>query len=243
METPSIFVAPAVLFSTRSMTGKPIFPPTSVGRPASLKILPTSVVVVVLPFDPVIATIFPCRNRLASSTSPIMGIPNALVCCTSGVSVGTPGDTTIKSCRRNVSNPCPPDSTMIPASSSAGISCASATALRASLTVTRAPRARRNIAADKPDLPSPTTNTLLFFNSIIAFTSSPQLQRSQRKQCKHQRQNPEPSNHLRLRPTHQLKVMVQRSHLKDAFPIAQLIAPHLQHHAHRLKDKYPANKW
>ena len=35
-----------------------------------------SVVVVVLPFDPVMATIWPCRNCAPSSSSPIIGIPN-----------------------------------------------------------------------------------------------------------------------------------------------------------------------
>ena len=90
---------------------------------------------------------------------------------TSGVSSGTPGETTIKSCRRNVSSPWPPLSTMIPASSSVGISRASAAADRVSLTVTRAPRALRNSAAAIPLLPNPTTSTRLFFKSIIANSS------------------------------------------------------------------------
>ncbi len=102
----------------------------------------------------------------------MIGSPNARTCFSSGVSNGTPGDTTIKSCRRNVSSPCPPASTMIPASSSAGISFSSAATLRASDTVTRAPRSRRNSAAAIPDFPNPTTSTRLFFSSINAMPTS-----------------------------------------------------------------------
>src|SRR5580698_8300067 len=148
-------------------------------------------------------------------------MPNPTTCFTSGVSMGTPGETTIRSCRRNVSSPCPPDSTMIPASSKAGISFASATALRESLTVTRAPCFRRNKAADIPDFPNPTTNTRLFFKSIIHSPLLPQLQSRQRQQREDQRQNPEPYNHLRLRPPHQLKVMMQWSHFEDALSLTK----------------------
>src|SRR5579871_2871079 len=131
---------------------------------------------------------------------------------------------------------------MIPASSKAGISFASAAALRESLTVTRAPCFRRNRAAEIPDFPNPTTSTRLFFKSIIPSPLLPQLQSRQRQQRKDQRQNPESRNHLRLRPPHQLKVMVQRSHLEDAFPLTKLIAPYLQNHAQRFKNKHAANK-
>ena len=43
-----------------------------------MKILPMSVVVVVLPLDPVTATTAPSRKRLASSSSPRMVWPKAL---------------------------------------------------------------------------------------------------------------------------------------------------------------------
>ena len=38
-------------------------------------ISPASVVVVVLPFEPVMATMLPFRKRAASSTSPMTGMP------------------------------------------------------------------------------------------------------------------------------------------------------------------------
>ena len=169
LDTSSTLTVSGVLGAIKSITGVPMFPPTSVGPPASAKILPSREVVVVLPFEPVIATTLPCRNRLASSSSPIIGgpaVPNARTCASSGVSYGTPGETTIRSCRRNVSSPCPPVSTMMPASSSVGMSFSSATALRVSDTVTRAPWSRRNSAAAIPLFPNPTTSTRLFFSSI-----------------------------------------------------------------------------
>ena len=48
----------------------PMFPPTRVFKPLAVKISPVNVVVVVLPFEPVIATILPKRNSDASSISP-----------------------------------------------------------------------------------------------------------------------------------------------------------------------------
>ena len=52
-----------------------MLPPTSALRPPAEMISPASVVVVVLPLEPVMATMWPFRNRAASSTSPITGMP------------------------------------------------------------------------------------------------------------------------------------------------------------------------
>ena len=54
-----------------------MFPPTSTGRPDSLRSAPTSAVVVVFPFVPVTATNSAVIVRYASSTSPRTGIPRA----------------------------------------------------------------------------------------------------------------------------------------------------------------------
>ena len=62
---------PGLARSASEMAGVPMLPPTSAGNPAAVIISPVSVVVVVLPFDPVIATIGPGRNCAASSISPI----------------------------------------------------------------------------------------------------------------------------------------------------------------------------
>ena len=86
----------------------------AVGKPPAATISPASVVVVVLPFEPVMATMFPGRNCDASSISPITGSPSARACTSGGESTGTPGLTTIRSCPRNVRSPCPPVSTAMP---------------------------------------------------------------------------------------------------------------------------------
>ncbi len=150
------------------MTGTPMLPPTCTGRLSAARISPHKLVVVVLPFEPVMASVFPFRNLAANSNSPRMGMPNFFTCRSSGVSSGTPGLTTMRSCRRKVSRPWPPVSTMMPSSSRAGISLASASALRTSETVTCAPCRRRNSAAASPDLPRPTTITFLPLSSMLS---------------------------------------------------------------------------
>ena len=75
-----------------------MLPPTRVGYPPAVMISPVRVVVVVLPFEPVIATMFFGRNCAASSISPITGSPSARAWTKGGESAGTPGLTTIRSC-------------------------------------------------------------------------------------------------------------------------------------------------
>src|SRR5580692_9626020 len=199
-------------------------------------ISPTSAVVVVLPLEPVIASVLPFRNRAANSSSRITGNPKLFPCASSGVFNGTPGLTTLRSCLRKVSRPWPPVSTMMPSSSSAGMSLASASALRTSETVTCAPRLRRNNAAARPDLPSPTTRTFFPFSSIIrtypfGACDSSILHR------KHQCADPEPGNHFGLAPAQLFEVVMQRRHLKDTLSIAQLVAAHLQNHRQRFQQE------
>ena len=120
-------------------------------------ISPVRVVVVVLPFDPVMATIGPGRNCAASSISPMTVSPKRRACTSGGASTGTPGLTTIRSWPRNVRSPCPPVSTVMPWSSRTGISLRSSSPLFVSETVTRAPCAFMKRADATPDLPRPTT--------------------------------------------------------------------------------------
>ena len=68
------------------------------GNREAVIISPVSVVVVVFPFEPVMATIGPGRNWAASSISPITVSPSDLACTSGGASTGTPGLTTIRSC-------------------------------------------------------------------------------------------------------------------------------------------------
>ena len=58
---------------------------------------PVRLVVVVLPFDPVMPMMRPCRNGAASSTSPITVTPRARAASSGGRSAGTSGESTIRS--------------------------------------------------------------------------------------------------------------------------------------------------
>ena len=94
---------------TATASGSPRLPPTKVGRPLARVISPTSVVVVDLPFVPVMATIVAEMKRDASSSSPVISTPAARAAASSGIS-GTPGDSTIRSAPRKLSRLCPPSS-------------------------------------------------------------------------------------------------------------------------------------
>ena len=83
--------------STREISGVPIFPATCTGNPAVSRIWPTSDVVVVLPFEPVMHTRRPRRNRHASSISLHTGTPIARAAASAGIIGDTPGLGTIKS--------------------------------------------------------------------------------------------------------------------------------------------------
>ena len=87
-----------------------MLPPTVTLKPAASSIRPVSVVVVDFPFVPVIAITRPCSQRDASSISPMTGTPVARAACTTGWSGGTPGLSTTRSARANVSRWWPPSS-------------------------------------------------------------------------------------------------------------------------------------
>src|SRR5579872_131681 len=151
----------------------------------------------------------------------------------------------------------------MPRSSSTGISFCNCASDRVSETVTRAPWSCRKNAAATPDRPSPTTSTLLSFNSMLNPLSHElssrhaqnqramrqgetqmllaQLQGSKRKQCNHQGGDPEANDDFRLRPAHQFEVMMDWGHLENPF-LAQLIRTHLQNHRKSLNHKDSADK-
>ena len=80
---------------------------------ASSKILPVSAVVVVFPFVPVMATIGPGQNQLATSSSLTTCIPRATASFTSGTVDGTPGLSTSTSASAALAV-CPPNSAGTP---------------------------------------------------------------------------------------------------------------------------------
>ena len=127
---------------------------------------PTSEVVVVLPFEPVMATKRPRRKRQASSISLHTGMPRARAAARPGSVGGTPGLGTIRSCARKVSLRWPPSSSVQPASRSFAAASPSSAAARSSVAVTRAPRAAQNSAVATPVRASPTTSTRLPASSM-----------------------------------------------------------------------------
>ncbi len=148
--------------STASESGVPRLPPTKVAKPAALKISPMSVVTVLLPLVPVIATMGARVYQLASSSSLTTGTPRASAASTTRRG-GTPGDTTIRSAFAKVSGLCAPRSKLTPACASAmSFSSSRSAASRLSLSTTEAaPLRSASRAADSPEAPMPTTTTRL----------------------------------------------------------------------------------
>src|ERR1700687_1481933 len=229
----------SLVCSTREIKGVPIFPARIVEKPAFFKMCSIKEVVVVLPFEPVIPIRRPSRKRSASSTSLQMVTPLARAACSKGASAGTPGLGTIRSCSKNEFSRWPPSSRLTPAVRSGAIASPISLSGRTSVAVTVAPRAAQKSAVATPVLASPTTSTRLPRNSnALAITRAvpfqqivrlPQFQRRQRKQCENQRRDPEPHDHFRFAPAHQLKMMMNGRHPKDALA-AQFERAHLHDH-------------
>ena len=156
----------SVEFSTSASSGVPMLPPTITGMFAVFKMCATSEVVVVFPFDPVIATSFPRRNLQASSISLHTGILRARASTSAGRFAGTPGLSTIKSCCRKLSGACPPSSSFTPAARSLAAVSASSDSRRSSIAVTVAPYPALKSAVTIPVRPSPTTSTRFPARSI-----------------------------------------------------------------------------
>src|SRR5271165_1510604 len=131
----------------------------------------------------------------------------------------------IRSCSKNVFSVCPPNSSVTPASRNFAGASPSSPSVRDSVAVTMALCLAQKSAVATPVRASPTTSTRIFRNSIdpgISRTAqpfragpSPQLQRRQGEQRKHQRRNPEPHNHLALAPPQQLKMVMDGRHAEN----------------------------
>ncbi len=143
----------------------PIFPTTAVCGRTAFMISPTSVVVVVLPFVPVIAVIWQGVRRYASSTSLSTGTPAASAACIKGKSQGIPGLSTIISCSQAISSGFFPVQSRKP-------SCSSCSALGMlsrffiSCSVTSAPSCFSNAAAAMPLFAIPQTSAFFPLYSI-----------------------------------------------------------------------------
>ena len=163
-----------------------MFPPTSVGMPAFLSRSPIRVVVVVLPFEPVIPTIRPFMNLKASSTSPITS-PSFLSTYRAGIElVGTPGEITTRSIwsRSQEGRSPPTNPTLFETLRPRAVSDHSSTGFR-SCSATVAPRSARNLADAIPDLPAPKTIAFrpsISTNAVSTSINSTMQKVSQRSQ-------------------------------------------------------------
>ena len=197
-----------MLSATISVTGRPMFPPTSVGRPAAFKISPTSVVVVVFPFDPVIATTSPCKNcapqlQLANDRASPSRAP-ASAPARRHRHTRAHHNQILPPKRQQPMAPRLHHESLHPAAPAAPQS-ASPAAHRSPSPAPHAPsKTAPPPARSSPAQPparvcssSPHARSSTLYISLRS--ALPQLQRRQRKQRKHQRHNPEPRNHLRLR--------------------------------------------
>src|SRR5215216_5828086 len=206
-----------------------MLPPTSTSFPAAPSMRPINVVVVDLPLVPVMATIGPFSQREASSSSPIVSTPLPRASSNTGCSSATPGLATIRSACASVEDRCPPSSSSIPrwrnrdASSNEG---------RTSVSSTRAPLRASSSAAAMPLRAAPTTTTRRPA-TVNPSTPSPQLERCQAEQRKDDGQDQEARDDLRLAPTDQLEVMVDRRHLEHALA-GELEGRDLDHDRRRL---------
>src|SRR5262245_29207369 len=247
-----------------------MLPPTSTGRSCARKSSPVSAVVVVLPLVPVIAMTSASIARQASSSSPTIAIPRARTRESAGIVSGTPGLTTTSSAPSNAASGCPPVHSRPPSRSSARASSDSAARSPASDARTRPPTRRTSRAAATPLFARPTTDTVLpashrryagprpvaplissssSWSQLAAALSiparipcrSPELQRREREERQHERDDPEPNDDLRLGPALHLVVMVQRGHPEHA-PARELERRDLDDDRARLDDVDPADQ-
>ena len=146
-------------------------------------ISPSSAVVVVFPFVPVIARIFPFAHWYASSISPMIGIFLSRIAFTIGRSVGTPGlNTTRSSFSITLSGSSP---STISASENApdfSFTCSSFNSLFPSKMIKSACFFCNNSAAATPLFPVPTIRIFFPVNSMFLPFCFPI---SKRKQCDH----------------------------------------------------------
>src|ERR1044071_9254399 len=215
-----------------------MLPPTSPFCPAASSIRPINVVVVDFPFVPVIAMRRPVIQRDANSSSPIVSTPFARAASNAACSVGTPGLVTIRSAPASVSARCPPSSNSMPCALKRS---AASNVSRVSVSITRAPRRSASSAAAMPLRAAPTTTTRRpRTENPVASTPSPQLQRRQAEQRKDDSHDQKARDHLRLAPSDQLEVMVDRGHLEHALT-CELEGSNLDDDGQRFDDEHAAD--
>ena len=162
LDSSATMVSSLPAFWATWLTGMPMFPASNAwwGH-CWFNINPMSVVVVVLPFVPVMPIHSASDTWKASSGSVIIGRPNSCARWTIGLLYGIPGFLTINSkCSSNNSTGWRPVITRIPSANNSWASLLSSNCFL-SLTVTKAPNLCSKRAALTPLFASPNTSTFL----------------------------------------------------------------------------------
>src|SRR5262245_52240253 len=209
-------------------SGVPRLPPVKTRRPPAASARPTSVVVVLLPFVPVMPITGQSSSRNASSTSAHTGSPRRTASRRRGAPRGTPGLGTTRSTSSRRAGVSAPSRSSTPGSDDESTPRADASWASAARTVQ--PRDRSTRATAWPVRRRPSTRTRR------GSSMSAQLEGGERHQGAHDRDDPEADDDLRLGPAEQLEVVVNGRHAEDALA-AQLERDDLPDDRQRLHDE------
>ena len=157
----------AFISGALSSSGVPIFPPSQTVKPRAFNSSEMMVVVVVLPSEPVTATIRQGHTWKKASISEVMRAPRSFAATSSGLNGCRPGVRKITSSVRSVRYPSPSTSRQPDRSSSSAISGPSFSRLRASRAVTSHPASSSSRSNGRLLTPIPSTATRLPFKPSI----------------------------------------------------------------------------
>ncbi len=168
------------IWSSFSSNGLPMLPPTHTWRGArthALNILPTRVVVVVLPAEPVIPITGQVTFSKKSCESFVKGMHRRRASTNKGMSSGTPPETHTRSIPSSAWMGCPPVNHSTLKSRNALFSVLSCASPRWSFSTTRAPFPARKRARAKPCRAAPITSTCIS-DQDFAITPPPEPHRA-----------------------------------------------------------------
>src|SRR3990172_4750096 len=217
--------------------GVPRFPPMKTRGKTRDAMSPNSVVTVDLPFVPVTAATFPPNRRKPSSSSPHTGVPARTSAGRGSFSLGTPGERTTSGVSSAAFSVILPWTNAICGGTGCPRDRSTASFGRSSKSVTRAPSRRRRRAETNPEIPAPITNASLPPKVSI----SPYLEGADGQQRQDDRDDPETNDDLRLRPSLEFEVVVDRRHPEDPLP-GGLVGEDLKNHRESLHHEHPPHQ-
>ena len=173
---------------------------------------------VLLPLEPVTATMGPRASRENRSISPVTGTPAATASSSAGSRRSTPGLTTSSPAPSRLPARKPPSSTSMAGSSFRKLG--QPRRPRAAVHHAETPAAAAEMArAGKAGVAETDDHTGGFLSGGAChhgFRASAQFQRNQPEQDQHQGDDPEAHDHPRFRPAFELEMVVQWRHAENA---------------------------